>query len=296
MTPVSVITRTKDRPVTLRRARASVESQNYGDLEWIIVNDGGEQPPVDDIADLAATNGIDVEVIHHDQSKGRWTAANAGLEHAGGDYVVLHDDDDSWAPTFLEQTTPLLDECGPDVAGVVVRSMEIRERIDGSSIDQVDRKPYNPVFSHPSLYGLAAGEYFLPPISVLYRRSVHETTGPYNDDLRIHADWEFYLRLLANFELEFIPEYLANYHLRSEESDARGYLNTVDDLDEHRRVRAQIRNRLLREDLERDRVGLGVIANIAGANEHLLYYPRAALRVLHRKRYRLKQWLSEVLD
>ncbi|WP_363323715.1 glycosyltransferase, partial [Accumulibacter sp.] len=43
---VAVITRTKDRPLLLQRALESVSGQSLTDIQWVIVNDGGEPAPV----------------------------------------------------------------------------------------------------------------------------------------------------------------------------------------------------------------------------------------------------------
>ena len=41
MTKVAVITRTKDRPIFLKRALLSVSSQTFSDYIHVVVNDGG---------------------------------------------------------------------------------------------------------------------------------------------------------------------------------------------------------------------------------------------------------------
>ena len=89
---VAIITRTKDRPLLLRRAIRSVASQTYKNYVHIIVNDGESLEP------QTLTGGTIIVPIH---SGGRMEAAsNAGLNVAkaqGADFVVIHDDDDSWS-------------------------------------------------------------------------------------------------------------------------------------------------------------------------------------------------------
>ena len=65
---VSVITRTKNRPALLRRALHSVAAQKYANVEWVVVNDGGEPGPVDEIIALAREQDINVAVVHNGKS------------------------------------------------------------------------------------------------------------------------------------------------------------------------------------------------------------------------------------
>ena len=54
---VVVVTRTKDRPVLLRRAMESVLSQSFQDWVHVVVNDGGDPVPVDWLAAEYRDNG-----------------------------------------------------------------------------------------------------------------------------------------------------------------------------------------------------------------------------------------------
>ena len=57
------------------------------------------------------------------------------------------------------------------------------------------------------------------PISVLYRREVHDRIGYTDPRLRSVMDWDFNLRLWLAGEVGFLPEVLAYWHQRP---DARG--------------------------------------------------------------------------
>jgi glycosyltransferase involved in cell wall biosynthesis len=55
-------------------------------------------------------------------------ASNAGIAACDSDYIVIHDDDDSWCPDFLERTVAFLD--GPEGAryGGVATHSHVRVR------------------------------------------------------------------------------------------------------------------------------------------------------------------------
>ena len=75
---VAVITRTKDRPLLLRRAIRSVLDQTFKEWLLVIVNDGGSPDSVDLVVDAMADElSGQVVVLHHPVSFGMQTAANA---------------------------------------------------------------------------------------------------------------------------------------------------------------------------------------------------------------------------
>jgi LmbE family N-acetylglucosaminyl deacetylase len=87
--PISVVIRTKDRPALLAEAIASVRATGYP-CEIVVVNDGGARPDVEGVT-----------VVHHDTSRGRAEAANAGVRAAGNAHVAFLDDDDLFYPEHL---------------------------------------------------------------------------------------------------------------------------------------------------------------------------------------------------
>jgi LmbE family N-acetylglucosaminyl deacetylase/glycosyltransferase involved in cell wall biosynthesis len=87
--PVSVVIRTKDRPALLAEAIASVRATGYP-CELVVVNDGGAKPDVDGVT-----------LVHHEESRGRSEAANAGVRAASNALIAFLDDDDLFYPEHL---------------------------------------------------------------------------------------------------------------------------------------------------------------------------------------------------
>ncbi|HZS40774.1 MAG TPA: glycosyltransferase [Polyangia bacterium] len=272
MPKVSIITRTKNRVLLLKRALQSVDEQTFGDWEHVIVNDGGEPAPVDEVvAARGDSRRARTRVIHNPRSLGMEAASNVGLRQAGGDYVVIHDDDDTWAPEFLAQTTAYLDSVAhePSSAGVITHSVRVQERIANEVIVPLDVAPVNDWMENVTLFRLAANNPF-PPISFLYRRSVLADIGYYREDLPVCGDWEFNLRFLSRYEIGVVPKPLARYHQRV--SSAEGaYTNSVIGSGglTIRRYEARVRNELLRKDLSEGKVGLGFLVNVSKSLEDI---------------------------
>lgn len=264
MKKVAVITRTKNRPLMLQRALKSVMGQIFTDFDWIIINDGGDPKPVNEIINLAKQQGIDVIVKHHEISKGMEAASNTGINISSSKYIVIHDDDDSWEPAFLKQTINFLESKQDSllIKGVVTRTTKIFEKVNQESIVIKKKIPYDSYLCSMTLFKMARLGIVPPPISFVYRRDVLETIGLYREDLPVLGDWEFNLRFLSHYEIAVIPEYLANYHWR--DTLKKGdYRNTVvADIDIHETYTALLRNELLRKDLREGKIGIGFLVNL----------------------------------
>ena len=264
MKGVAIITRTKNRPIMLRRAMTSIGEQTLSDFDWIVVNDGGDPGPVEDIIKSAKGIGISAIVKHNASSVGMEAAANIGLRSSNSKYVVIHDDDDTWERDFLLKTVGFLEECQHDSAirGVVSRSMKVEEVIENDRIVIKESRAYNPHLVAISLIEMANLQNVPPPISFLYEREVLDIIGYYREDLPVLGDWEFNLRFLRRYEIGIIPDYLANYHWRVNLKGGN-YSNTVvSEIDKHMTYGARLRNELLRKDMDDNVIGIGFLVNI----------------------------------
>jgi glycosyltransferase involved in cell wall biosynthesis len=268
---VGVITRTKDRPLLLERARASVLAQTFSDYLWVLVNDGGQPEPVDQAAAKARQAGARVEVIHHPESQGMEAASNAGIAAAACEFIVIHDDDDTWQPGFLRAAVDFLSR-NDLYQGVVSQSWKVDEVISGDGVKILNRTPYNPHLLSIYLADLAVVNLF-PPISFLYRRGLWEQLGGYDPSLPVLGDWEFNLRFLEAADIGVIPEMLANYHFRARvDANQAVYGNTVTHgVDQHVAYDALVRNKLLRRDLSQGRVGLGHLVSLGRQASNFKY-------------------------
>ena len=256
---VAVITRTKNRNILLCRALESVCSQTYRNLIWVIVNDGGEKPGVDRVAEIAKERGVDVRVLHHEQSKGMEAASNAGIRSCESEYIVIHDDDDSWETNFLEKTVAFLesDSC---FAGVITHSILINEELKEDGPRTTSSYGFNTWLQSIYMMEMLMVNSF-PPISFLYKREIYDKVGGYDESLPVLGDWDFNIRFLKEADIGVIPELLARYHHRDTITDAgNAYGNTVTaGVSKHVKYDAILRNHYLRTSPN----DLGVLVNLA---------------------------------
>ncbi len=103
----SIIIPTHNRPELLEEAIKSVVAQSTPNWEIIIVDDASS-PPVDGDY-IQEKYGHNIKVLRHPLSKGGALAKNTGIEAAQGQYIAFLDDDDLYAPTYLESAIATLE-------------------------------------------------------------------------------------------------------------------------------------------------------------------------------------------
>lgn len=245
---VAVVVRTKNRPRFLDRALRSIAGQTMTDWECVVVNDGGDPAGVDEmIARVPEEHRDKVRVLHRQTSHGRWASANAGVSLTSAPYLVLHDDDDSWHPEFLERAAAYLDREGNLQRGGVVSRIEIVwERVDGGDYVELGREPFQPDLTAPTLGDTMLFNRFVP-IGFLYRRAMHDELGVYDERLPVVGDWDFTMKVLARGPLEYLDDGpFAYWHQRPGHAGIDGN-SVISAGSEHRKYDAELRDAALRE-------------------------------------------------
>lgn len=257
---VAIVTRTKNRELLLKRAAKSVISQNFEDYCWVVVNDGGD---AERVRDVVYNSGIDesrVLVISNEASVGMEAASNIGIRSVSSDYAVIHDDDDSWSSDFLSRSVDFLEsKDGRLYGGVVTHSVYVSELIRDGQVIELQQKPYQNKIAGVELDAIIEKNLY-PPISFLFKRSVYDAVGGFDEALPVLGDWLFNMEFLLHANIGVLPEPLAFYHHR-DRSDATApeYRNTVvDQVSLHQKYTPIVRNRFLRRHLNQSAVSLGL--------------------------------------
>lgn len=252
---VSIVIRTKDRAQLLRRALDDVLAQSSPAWHVVVVNDGGAHGPVDALL-MEREKAFDgrVEVIHVQGGTGSMeAAANLGAQRARGEFVVIHDDDDTWAPTFLEVMTAALDS-DPESVAAAARTEIVFERIERNREVELGRTPFVPPGEMVTMYDLLQTNRVVP-ISLLVRRAVYDEIGWYDPALRAVGDWEFNLRLVRHGRILFVgDEPLAFWRQRPHATGAASNSVFGGGLD-HFQFDRMVRDRALQEYIDRNGVG-----------------------------------------
>lgn len=245
-TRVAVITRTKNRPLLLRRAAESVAAQTHADYVWVIVNDGGAPDPVEEVVARSLVDPSRIVVCHNEKSLGMEAASNLGIAVSQSDFIVIHDDDDSWDSRFLERTVAFLRSNAQLYKGVITGTTYISEEITETGVKEHARKPYQDWVRNVHLTEMAAGNFFAP-IAFLFRRDTHDAVGGFDEALPGLGDWDFNLRFLLRGDIGVLAEPLANYHHRDRGQSGGAYSNSViGGVDRHMAFASVVRNKYFR--------------------------------------------------
>ncbi len=197
---VSVIVRTKDRPSLLANALKSIAQQTYANLEIVAVNDGGQD--VRDVVNALAGN-TPVVYVHHEKSKSRSAAANAGLDHAQGVYFIFLDDDDWFEPNHISSlVTALEKEPQAKVAYTGVRGI-FNTNEDKPGDELFFNQRFDPV-------RLLSGNY-IPIHAALFHRSLLRSGCRFDENLEVYEDWDFWLQLSRFTRFIHLDQISANY-------------------------------------------------------------------------------------
>lgn len=116
---VSVMTPTRNRADWFAMAMYSMKNQDYTNpIEWVIVEDG-EQDVRSLLVDLPPH--IEVKYVRLDGTHPIGKKRNECLDHATGDLLIFHDDDDYYQPNHISYCVKSLTEQGAyGVAGCSV--------------------------------------------------------------------------------------------------------------------------------------------------------------------------------
>lgn len=185
---VSIITVTYNSESSLQHTIDSVVSQNYADIEHIVV-DGGSN---DSTLDIIQKNTSIAKYIS-EPDKGIYDAINKGIRLATGDIVgILNSDDTLAAHDSISQIVECMKSNGSDMVygDLIYVTLGTREKVIRhwkSNDFKLSSLRKGWMAAHPTLY---------------CKKSVYDTYGLYNETLRIAADYDFMLRTFQRGDLK----------------------------------------------------------------------------------------------
>ncbi len=203
---VSIIVRTKDRPVLLRDTLSSIVMQSYPNVEIVLVNDGEEDltPIVDEFKAYT-----EIHYIKPEDSRGRTAAGNAGIRASKGKYINFLDDDDVFYYNHVQKLADYLETTGQKVA---YSDCEIAhyEWIDKEFVLKGEKELFRG--GEHDLDQLYVTNY-LPNMTVMFAKNLCDTVGYPDEDLEIYEDWDLFLRLSLQSDSVRVPGVTAEYRI-----------------------------------------------------------------------------------
>jgi glycosyltransferase involved in cell wall biosynthesis len=216
---VAIVTRTQDRPLTLDRTIRDILAQSFTDWQWVLVSDAGNLPSIKAVLSRYSTHLAGRYIlVHRERSEGGGAASNSGVTASRSRFVVIHDDDDTWHPDFLQKTVAYLENSGHEIRAVATGAEIIIERLEGDGMVELRRRP----MLAPPLPITAASlrrRNRFPPIAFLYDREASEAIGHYRTSIPLLTDWDFFVRFAERFKIGYLHQPLAHWHQRKVTGD-----------------------------------------------------------------------------
>lgn len=179
---------------------ASVKGQTTTNWEWVIVDDGSDQPELHAVLDELRTDPR-VSILTLDANSGISEATNTGVLAATGDFIAFLDQDDVLSADALEHVHRIIGE-HPDVD--FIYSDEDKVDDSGRHFSRFRKPSWSPE--------RLRGQNYCSHLSVI-RRALLESHGLLRSEFDGAQDHELLLRLAPHFrKVAHIPHVL--YHWR----------------------------------------------------------------------------------
>ncbi|MBX3043622.1 MAG: glycosyltransferase [Candidatus Kapabacteria bacterium] len=200
---VSVIIPTKDRPSQLRDAISSVLAQTYPNFELLVINDGGEN--VSGLIQSFYDNRV--RYFENPVCKGAAGARNIGLKNAKGEYICYLDDDDIYYENHIDTLVKAANS-HPEIKFFYTKAYEhIILKEYGFQKTITKKIVYQNDYSKRLLLLMN----LFPTLCVMHHSSLIKLSGYFNENMKTHEDWEYWLRISNFTDFKFVDEITAEY-------------------------------------------------------------------------------------
>jgi glycosyltransferase involved in cell wall biosynthesis len=180
---VSIITVCFNSAKTIRGTIESVLSQDYPDIEYIVI-DGGSS---DETVSIVSEYSDRISTIVSERDRGIYDAMNKGIALANGDIVGMLNSDDVYINKHA--VSDLIRELQEKNTDSVYADLVIVDPLDLNKV----MRYYDSSYFTPNKFRFG----WMPAHPTFFvRRSLYDKVGPYSLDYKISADYEMLIRLL----------------------------------------------------------------------------------------------------
>ena len=200
---ISIITITYNSAQTLEDTLKSVTSQDYPNLEYIII-DGKSKDTTLQIVDKYKSG---IAKVVSEKDKGLYDALNKGIKHATGDVIGMLHSDDLYANEAVISSVMKKFAEDPSIEGVYADLVFVNRNDTNKSMRVWESGTYQ---EGDFLKG------WMPPHPTFFvRKEVHEKFGGFNTELKLSADYELMLRLIHknNIKLAYLPQVIVKMRM-----------------------------------------------------------------------------------
>ena len=204
---VSIITRThgaRHRDLLLKQAGASVFNQTYKNVEWVVVEDGGEtQKSV--FKQLLANRPPSAKTLFTVSGVGgRSAAGNFGLEQSSGEFACFLDDDDLLYADHVETLLSALQS--KSAVAAYALAFEAQTKFNEMGLYHEEKLATSQLHRQPWDYEVLKDHNFIPIQALLFSRSLFAKRGGFDTSLDQLEDWNLWLRYGFGNSFEYVPK------------------------------------------------------------------------------------------
>lgn len=176
----------KEKTAFLKRSIESVMSQTVLPDDFVIVCDGQLTDELYIVLDAASKKYHQINVVKKDEQEGLGLSLEYGLKHVKNDIVMRMDSDDVCLANRAEKQLPLMETY--DLVGGAIQEFEEDE-------SQCIGYRYVPE-KYPEIKKFAKNRCPFNHPSIMYRKSLVETVGGY-EDVRLLEDYYLWYKILS---------------------------------------------------------------------------------------------------
>ncbi len=187
---ISVITVCLNSEKTIENTIRSVISQNYNQIEYIII-DGGSK---DKTIELINKYKYSITKLVSEKDRGIYSAINKGLKLATGDIVSILHSDDFYADVNVLSKIAIQFNNNANLECFIGTTLMKRR-----NNNKILRK-YSPLHFKKWMMYLGISP---PHPSMFVKNIVYKKYGFYKENYKIAADFEFYLRIFIKHKINY---------------------------------------------------------------------------------------------
>jgi len=210
---VSVVIPAYNRAASIADAIASVATQDYENLEIVLVDDASS----DGTAEAVAGLGIPaLRYFRHPENLGANAARNTGIREARGEYVAFQDSDDVWDSRKLSRQLQALRDHGADICFCAF------DRAAAGVLTRIPKPGYGVRPGCRDRYEELLRGSYISCQTLVVRRDLLFEVGLFDEALPRLQDWELCLRLAKRHPLVYLQEPLVRVDI-SDDSISRQF-------------------------------------------------------------------------
>jgi glycosyltransferase involved in cell wall biosynthesis len=213
---VSVIIPSYNSEKTICRCLDSVFKQTYQNFEIVICDDKSKDNTRDLLKSITDPR---VSIYYLNENGGSAVARNTAMQNSKGELFAFLDSDDEWYPEKLEEQI------------LYFKNKNVGIVFAGAKIVKNEKKVhyYKPKtkWENESFSKLFLGQMNYMTPTAIFKKECVDKSGLMAPELRRNQDYDFFLRILKNYELKIIEKPLAIIHVNTKKATFSRLENSI---------------------------------------------------------------------